>query len=219
MENCREPLKSIVIFAINTGMRLSEILNLTWDDVDLERGFITVRNTKNGEIRYLPMNTTLRDLLRQLKKDCRKSNIYVFGNLQGSNYRRYTISHWFKEVVRTAGIQNFHFHDLRHTFASYLVMAGVDIMTVKELLGHKTLDMTLRYSHLSPSFQRQAIELLDKRMDTFWTPEANSSKQSKSVIGKNHSKYTDFSSDCRGGSVVEHPLGKGVVVGSIPIPG
>lgn len=71
----------------------------------------------------------------------------------------------FKTALRKAKIRDFHFHDLRHTFASHLVMAGVDITTVKELLGHKTLTMTLRYSHLAPSHKVKAVDILDNTLN------------------------------------------------------
>ena len=71
----------------------------------------------------------------------------------------------FKSACRRAGIKDFHFHDLRHTFASHLVMAGVDITTVKELLGHKTINMTMRYAHLAPSHKVKAVDMLDSTIN------------------------------------------------------
>ena len=77
----------------------------------------------------------------------------------------------YSTALRKSGITNFRFHDLRHTFASQLVMSGVDLNTVRELLGHKDIAMTLRYSHLAQSHKQRAVELLGKKVDTFWTPE------------------------------------------------
>jgi len=79
----------------------------------------------------------------------------------------------FEKALKCAIIQNFRFHDLRHTFASHLVMKGVDLMTVKELLGHKTIKMTLRYAHLSKNHKMNAVERIGSMMDTIWTPARN----------------------------------------------
>ncbi len=167
IDNCEEPLKSIVFFAVNTGMRLSEILNLVWDDIDFSRGSIRVRNTKNSEDRFVPVNTNLRNMLEE-RKNNNFSKAYVFCNTRSDRFRIFTISHRFAEVIKKCGIKDFRFHDLRHTFASHLVMSGADIVTVKELLGHKTLEMTMRYSHLSPDFKKSTIELLSNKMGIIW---------------------------------------------------
>ncbi len=95
---------------------------------------------------------------------------YVFCNKDGAPYG--DIKKSFFTALKKAGIIDFHFHDLRHTFASQLVMSGVDLNTVRELLGHKSLEMTLRYSHLSPDHKKRAVDILGQRMDTFWTPKA-----------------------------------------------
>ena len=77
----------------------------------------------------------------------------------------------FSTALKKSGITNFHFHDLRHSFASQLVMSGVDLNTVRELLGHKDITMTLRYSHLAPRHKQHAVDILSKKMDSFWTLE------------------------------------------------
>jgi integrase len=155
---CDKHLKPIVICALNTGMRKSEILNLKWDNVDLKHGFILLDRTKNGERREIPINDTLRMTIDSLIR--RIDTPYVFYDPStGKPYQ--DIKRSFHTALRKAGIRDFHFHDLRHTFASHLVMAGVDLTTVKELLGHKTLAMTLRYAHLAPSHKVRAINMLD----------------------------------------------------------
>jgi len=155
---CDKHLKPIVICALNTGMRKSEILNLKWDNVDLKHGFILLDRTKNGERREIPINDTLRMNLDSLIR--RLDTPYVFYDPStGKPYQ--DIKRSFHTALRKAGIRDFHFHDLRHTFASHLVMAGVDLTTVKELLGHKTLTMTLRYAHLAPSHKVKAVDILD----------------------------------------------------------
>jgi integrase len=156
---CEPYLKSIVITALNTGMRKSEILNLRWDQVDFRHGFILLDKTKNGERREIPINQTLRETLQALPR--RLDIPYVFYNPKTGKPYTKDLKRSFQTALRKAGIKDFHFHDLRHTFASQLVMAGVDITTVKDLLGHKTLTMTLRYAHLAPSHKVEAVKKYD----------------------------------------------------------
>ncbi|MCL5965766.1 MAG: site-specific integrase [Deltaproteobacteria bacterium] len=140
------------------GEEIEEILSLEWEKhIDLRHGFILLDRTKNGERREIPINATLREALQQIVRrvDCP----HVFVNEEGKRYG--DVKKGFHAACRRAGIKDFRFHDLRHTFASQLVMAGVDITTVKALLGHKTLTMTLRYSHLAPSHTRNALSILD----------------------------------------------------------
>lgn len=142
-------------------MRKEEILSLKWDQVDLRHGFILIDRTKNGERRGIPINETLGDTLRGLQR--RLDVPWVF--YDPFNGKRYGgVKNSFKQACKLAGIIDFRFHDLRHTFASHLVMSGVDITTVKELLGHKTLAMTLRYSHLAPSHKVKALGILDETL-------------------------------------------------------
>lgn len=156
---CDVHLKPIVITALNTGMRRGEILNLTWDQVDLKHGFILLEITKNGERREIPINETLRQTLEALPRYIKSPYVFWHGE-KGKLYKG--IKKSFKSALRRAGIKNFTFHDLRHCFASHLVMAGCDLKTVQELLGHKTLTMTLRYAHLAPSHKVKAVGLLDE---------------------------------------------------------
>jgi integrase len=131
---------------LNTGMRRGEILSLEWEKhIDLKHGFIFLDVTKNGERREVPINQTLRETLKKLPR--RLDSPYVFTDNEGNRFK--DIKWSFKTALRRSEIKDFRFHDLRHTFASHLVMAGVNITTVKDLLGHKTLTMTLRYAHLA----------------------------------------------------------------------
>lgn len=155
---CSLHLKPIVITALNTGMRRGEILSLEWEkNIDLKHGFILLDVTKNGERREIPINQTLRETLQRIPR--RLDSPYVFTNGEGNRFKE--VKRSFKSVLRRAGINDFRFHDLRHCFASHLVMAGIDITTVKELLGHKSLTMTLRYAHLAPSHKVKAVDILD----------------------------------------------------------
>lgn len=161
LESCeKQPhLWEIVQFALNTGCRQSEILSLTWECVDLVHGFITLNITKPSERRDIPINDTIKPILQKRKDENKKKVPYVFYDYR-TNDRFGEIKRSFHTACDRAGIKNFRFHDMRHTFASHLVMNGVDLMTVKELLGHKTLAMTLRYAHLAPNHKFSAINVL-----------------------------------------------------------
>jgi integrase len=157
-----EILRPIVLTALHTGLRRGELFALTWQDIDLTLGVIRLLHTKNGERREIPMSDTLRQTLQQIPR--RVGSDHVFPGRTGrglSNLRGR-----FHRALRTAGIDGVVWHDLRHTFASHLVMAGVNLTSVKELMGHKTFAMTLRYAHLAPDFQRDAIARLDTSMGT-----------------------------------------------------
>ncbi|MFC1599238.1 tyrosine-type recombinase/integrase, partial [Candidatus Omnitrophota bacterium] len=158
INNSRGYLKRIVIIALNTGMRKGEILGLKWRDVDLKRGIIYLLNTKNGERREIPMNSAVKWAL--IKQPKHKDGPFVFCNKNGKSFGNVRKS--FIAALRKSGIINFRFHDLRHTFASQLVMGGVDLNTVRELMGHKSIRMTLRYTHLSPAHKSRAVDLLDR---------------------------------------------------------
>ncbi|KJU86692.1 phage integrase family protein [Candidatus Magnetobacterium bavaricum] len=159
LNTCDSHLKPIVFVALNTGMRKGEILSLQWNNIDLKNGFILLEITKNGERREIPINATLNRTLQGLDRRLDVPSLF-FDKNTGKAYK--DIKKSFNTACKKAGIKDFHFHDLRHTFASHLVMAGVDITAIKELLGHKTLTMTLRYWHLAPSHKVKAVETPDK---------------------------------------------------------
>ncbi len=154
MAQLPERLKPIVNFALYTGMRKGEILNLKWEDLDFDQKIIFVKNTKNGEMREIPMAEAVFNELRSWQH----RSAYVFCDSDGTHI--VSIKGAYSNAVKRAGISDFTFHDLRHTFASHLAMSGVDLLTIKELLGHKSINMTLRYAHLSPNHKRKAIESL-----------------------------------------------------------
>lgn len=154
---CGRGLREIVTFALNTGCRRSEIYSLTWEHVDLKHGFIRIAESKNGEARDIPINSTLavmfKGIVRRIDSPC------VFVNPEtGTRYQ--DIKRSFATACRKIAVMDFRFHDLRHTFASHLVMAGVDLTTVSRLMGHKSLAMTLRYAHLAPDHLKRAVDLL-----------------------------------------------------------
>jgi site-specific recombinase XerD len=137
--------------AIHTGLRRSEQYRLTWDCVDFERQILTVPQSKNGETRHVPLNSTalVAFLLLKQHSDGIGRVFHLIGPRQ-----------WFNPAVKKSGLSDFTWHCLRHTFASRLVMAGVDLRTIQELMGHKTIGMTCRYAHLAPSHQLAAVERL-----------------------------------------------------------
>lgn len=161
LDACSDYLRPIVITALNTGMRRGEIFNLKWSDLDFKRGSINVYKTKNNEKKVIPMNSLLRGTIARVREH--STDEYVFP--------KRSIRKDFSNALKYAKIWNCRFHDLRHTFASHLVMQGVDLVTVKELMGHKSIKMTMRYSHLSQDHKIKAVGALDSIIGTIWTPE------------------------------------------------
>jgi integrase len=143
--------------ALHTGMRRGEQWRLRWEHVNLSLGIITIPRSKHGERRYIPINSAARFALERLMRRQDGSG-YVLSGSTGQRNKDPRRS--FEAAVKKAGIPSFRYHDIQHTFASRLMMAGVDLRTVQELMGHKTIAMTIRYSHLAPSHQKEAIERL-----------------------------------------------------------
>jgi len=160
ISNCSDHLRPIVIVAVHTGMRKGEILSLRWDQVDFEKGIITLTDTKNDQKRYVPMDETVKSTLSTIER----KGEYIFCGLKPGKPLVW-IELSFHNALEKSGIEDFKIHDLRHTFASNLIMSGkVDLMTLKELLGHKTIEMTLRYAHLAPDHKMRAVNVLDEVM-------------------------------------------------------
>ena len=161
LESCSDWLRPIVITALNTGMRKGEILKLAWDDVDLENRLLRVRDSKSREARAIDMSLPLVATLKALPKNA--DSPYVFPDKKGNRAGLFgSIRGQFSRAVKSAGLKDFRFHDLRHTFASHLAMQGVDLFTIGAFLGHKSgYRMTQRYAHLSPRHRQKAIQALD----------------------------------------------------------
>ncbi|MDP2824382.1 MAG: site-specific integrase [Sulfuritalea sp.] len=157
-------LPDFLAIAINTGMRKSEILDLSWDRISLETGsvILTADNTKNAKPRVLPLNKEARAAVesrwRWVKQHCRNSR-WVFADKSGERVKSIYAS--WRDALKLAGIEDFRIHDLRHTFASWLVMEGVSLYVVRDLLGHSSIKMTERYAHLAQSALVQAVAVLD----------------------------------------------------------
>jgi integrase len=162
-------LRPIVDLAMHTGMRRSEILRLCWSDLDLRRRTITLTQTKNNEVRVIPINDTVAAVLRTWPHVVGTDTL--FPALNGP-----MVSRAFWRACRKADVSNLRLHDLRHTFASYLAMGGFNLRVIQQLLGHKDLRMTARYAHLSADHLQQAVKSLDtvlgsnRAIDTLWTP-------------------------------------------------
>ena len=159
LADCPDWLRPIAALAGFTAMRRSEILNLRWLDVDLDGGRILLRQTKNGDGRIIHLNTLAVNVLRGQQKTGTMSMDRVFPLADECSPDN--ISKGFATVCKRLAIEDFHFHDLRHTCASWLRMQGADIHTVAQLLGHKDLRMAARYQHLSPEFLSVAVKRLD----------------------------------------------------------
>ena len=150
-------LYPLVSLALNTGLRQGELLALRWEAIDLQVGLLTVVASKNNEQRRVPLNQAAREALDALPR----CGAWLFAWPWGKQPAKSTVHLAFRRACARARIVGFKFHDGRHTFASHLVMKGVDLRTVQELLGHKTLEMTLRYSHLAPEHKQKAVDKLN----------------------------------------------------------
>ena len=155
-------LKPICILAMNTGMRRGEVFQLQWGDVDFKLKQVKVRATsaKSGKSRDIPMNDEVVQTLLAWRNETESDSLVFPSPVTGEALNNITKS--WKGLMQLSGIKDFRFHDLRHHFASCLVMAGVDLNTVRELLGHSSIDMTLRYAHLAPEHKAAAVAKLDR---------------------------------------------------------
>lgn len=155
---CNSSLRPIVITALNTGMRLSEILGLQWKQVHTDtviEPYIELNQTKNNKRRVVPINDELVNVLEALRG---KHPEYVFIGERGNPLK--SVRTVFEKAVEKAGIVDFHFHDLRHTFASHFIMQGGDPLALKEILGHHSLKMVERYTHLAQAHKRKQVNNL-----------------------------------------------------------
>lgn len=153
-------LKPMVLLSLHTGLRYGELANLTWDGVHLDRAIVTVHGfkAKSLKTRHIPLNSTATQVLAAWNGRRVESSSLVFPSRNGGPFDNVRSS--WEEVLKSAGIGKFRWHDMRHTFASWLVMRGVDLNTVRELLGHSDYQMTLRYAHLAPEHKAAAVARL-----------------------------------------------------------
>ena len=158
-------LKDIIVFALATGMRQSEIFNLRWEDVRIDERFgygsITIIG-KGEKRRNLKMNQTVYNLLLKIRR--KSESDFVFPSPK-TGVRLVHIDKSFKTALKKAGVTNFRFHDLRHTAASWMVQGGADIYAVQNILGHTHIKTTQRYAHQSPEYLGHQISILDKYLE------------------------------------------------------
>lgn len=151
---CQDHLRPIVETALNTGMRKGEILSLKWEQV--RDGWVYLVDTKSGKGRPVPINDTQAEVFRELQALVQLTSPYVFSV-------RNNVNRSWASALRRAGIMDFKFHDLRHTCASWLVMAGASLVVVQKQLGHASIKTTMRYAHLAPGHMKAAINLIGSR--------------------------------------------------------
>ncbi len=154
---------NMTLLSLHTGMRAGEIFALTWQDIDLAHKIITIRNPKNNESRQAYMTPQVFEILGQLKNANSKRQHLIFSNRKGNQIKE--ISNVFSKIVQQLGLNDgvtdlrskLVFHSIRHTFASWLALQGETLLTIKELMGHKDINMTMRYAHLIPDQKRNAV--------------------------------------------------------------
>jgi len=172
-------LRPIVETALLTGMRRGEMLSLKWEQI--RNGFIYLTETKSGKARQIPINDRLAGVLKGVRRGNQLKSPYVFCDSQGRRFN--DVKRSFASACRRAGVEAFRFHDLRHTFASHLVMKGIGLKAVQELLGHADLTMTMRYTHLSQGHLQAAVSALNDlgKDDTKLTPNAPKAKEAANL--------------------------------------
>jgi len=177
LNTCRESnspdLYTAVLLSITTGARQGEVLGLRWSDVDFQRGIITLRHTKNGDSRTLAIAAQVLSLLKERKANREQSNVtalhdngLVFPSRVSAN-QPVNLRDGFNAAVKRAGLGDFHWHDLRHSCASFLAESGASLRQIGEVLGHRSVEATRRYSHLTEQNAHELVrDLGDKLLGT-----------------------------------------------------
>jgi len=155
-------LQEIIIFAIHTGLRESEILDLIWQQVDLNRRTITIYEQKNKNVDTLPLSQTALNVLLQKSKNPHNETGHIFQNTCGKRILASNLIRAFQMAAKKSGIRKIRFHDLRHTFATRLVQSGVDLLTLQKLGRWKEVKMVMRYAHHCTESLRAGIEVMDR---------------------------------------------------------
>ncbi|RYD50550.1 MAG: site-specific integrase [Sphingobacteriales bacterium] len=159
--SCRH-LLPLVVLAVSTGARRGELMNLRWQDVDWEQGVIRLLKTKNGHPRSIPLAGKAHAMLKEKFVQESTNSEFVFARFDGEEPMELE-KHW-QRAMKHAGLENFRFHDLRHTAASYLAMNKATLMEIAAVLGHRTLQMVQRYSHLTEQHTAEVVRKMNERM-------------------------------------------------------
>lgn len=151
--------RDIVELALHTGLRKSEVLSLSYSNVDLFRRVVVVKG-KGNKVRTIPLNQVSLNILKERFKIRHIGSNLVFGDRNGNTIQKTLLKNTFKKALKLSGIEDFRFHDLRHTFATRLAHAGIDIYTISKLLGHNDISTTQRYAHHCPESLRKGVDIL-----------------------------------------------------------
>ncbi|WP_295624625.1 site-specific integrase [uncultured Nitrosomonas sp.] len=168
LKACKESsnpyLYSVVVLALSTGMRQGEIMGLTWEVVDLNQGRAILHETKNGERRAVAITGHALELIKELSKVRRIDCNLLFPAKQNTPQKPMDLRSPWETAVKKAELQDFKFHDLRHSAASYLAMNGASLAEIAEVLGHKTLQMVKRYAHLSEGHTARVVASMNDKI-------------------------------------------------------
>lgn len=171
LKACKESsnpyLYPVVVLALSTGMRHGEIMGLTWEDVDLNRGRAILHETKNGERRAVAVTGHVMDLLKEMGRVRQIDSNLLFPSRENrpqKPQKAIDLRTPWEAALKKADIPDFRFHDLRHSAASYLAMNGASLAEIAEVLGHKTLQMVKRYAHLSEGHTARVVESMNRKI-------------------------------------------------------
>ncbi|MEO7560179.1 MAG: site-specific integrase [Nitrosospira sp.] len=168
LKSCKESsnpyLYPVVVLALSTGMRQGEVMGLTWDVVDFAKGRAILHETKNGERRNIPITGHALELLKELNKVRRIDSKLLFPSKDTAIQKPMDLRSPWETAVKKAELEDFHFHDLRHSAASYFAMNGASLAEIAEILGHKTLQMVKRYAHLSEGHTAKVVESMNSKI-------------------------------------------------------
>ncbi len=193
--------REIILTGLKTGMRLGELIGLQWSSIDWHNNLIIVQHSwshyakalgspKSNRVRHVGMTTDLYEMLLKRKK----STGFVFLDADGEHFNQHRLGRMLASACKKAGLRHIGWHTLRHTFASHLMMRGAPMPAVQQLMGHSTIDMTMRYTHLAPSTMRTAIDLLNPSWalsDGFGQPVGNQWLEAQTKKGAQKSSMSE----------------------------